>query len=167
MVLRSRRQVLEQEYIAHKHSRRSKSNREYVMRIVMQHPYSNACQQACIAMLAGVELQEVIRIVGEGRLGVGDKLDTCKHFGIVLSEYKIVLQTFATREYGMTLTEIRKQYAGCPLWISQYDCMDTSYGHAVLLHHDTLYDPFYGVNPQHLWSRRLTDVCPVLSSPVN
>lgn len=133
---------------------------------VAQLPYVNACQQACIAMLAGVAITEVIAVVGDIRLGVSEREKACNHFGIVRKESKIIIQTFAIRECGKTLTEIKQEYSGCPLWLSLYDCMDSTYGHAVLFYNDILYDPWHGVNPQWLWSRRLSDACPILSCPV-
>lgn len=137
------------------------------MQLVSQLPnYPSACQQACIAMLAGTSLEEVVKLIGGDRLSYGEKYKACEHFGIKLEEHKLIVSAFPY-DKNKTLTQIQREYEGCPLWLSVYDRVDTSYGHATIFFRGSLYDPHHGINPHDwLWSRVISDAHPVLQCPV-
>lgn len=121
---------------------------------VSQSTYNNACQQACIAMLTEQSLPEVIRILGENRLDEKSKVD-------YLAERHIHLGP-ALMTHGLgnnSIGYLSKTYN--TLWCSLSDWKDVQYGHAILIHNRTVYDPDKGINPDWPSAKYISRIQPV------
>lgn len=117
------------------------------MKLVLQGNYHNACQQACLAMIIGVPIEDIIALVGAHRMGKTEH-------DLVFEKYGVSRADRCTKIEGIgldSLVGLRKRNS--TLMLSVYDCMDANYAHAVLLHEGNLYDPYLGLNPQWPWSR--------------
>jgi len=119
------------------------------MKLVLQGQYQTACQQACLAMLADISIEDIIALVGPKRM------DQAEH-DKVFEKYGVSRADRCTNVMGIgldSLVGLRKRDP--TLMLSLYDCMDANYGHAVLLHEGNLYDPYLGMNPSWSWSRHI------------
>lgn len=120
------------------------------MKLVLQTTYNEACQQACCAMLAGVSLEEIISLVGPGRMGNVEHEQVVARYGKGRANHGRFIEHF-TRENNALLGVLARD--GDTHWLSVADCLDVQYAHAVLLHQGQLYDPWCGINPMWPWSR--------------
>lgn len=117
------------------------------MELVLQGSYGEACQQSCVAMLAGVTLEDVISLVGPGRMGMAEH-ERCRE------KYRA-----GRHDSGILVQPMGKDCLGAlmkcneTLWLSVADCLDPQFGHAVLLHKGQLFDPAQGMNPAWPWNR--------------
>lgn len=127
--------------------------------LVLQGQYHNACQQACLAMLAGVTVEEVVSFIGDHRLDGSDRQKVCDKYGIVLD--KVSYQ--ATWMDVYRIGKMAKVHG--TLLIDQFDWFDTAFGHNILLHNGQLYDPALGMNPHYPWTRVFGKSRPVISAP--
>jgi len=120
------------------------------MKLVLQKEYWFACQQACIAMLAGVELKEVIDLVGPEILTL-ERRDKCHaYFGLVKPATGKFVHVLGGN-YGYNLSELMKEH---DTWLCYvYDWVDDTYAHNVIIHEGSLYDPRDGIDPEWPWSR--------------
>jgi len=125
------------------------------VKLVLQGEHPNACQQACIAMLAGVELADVIAVIGSEALGGQGREQALAHFGLKLSRVGFTVEGWGENCLGA----LRKKYP--TLWLRMSDCLDPGYGHAALLHENQVYDPFWGLNPRWPWHRYVSHATPV------
>jgi hypothetical protein len=126
---------------------------------VSQLPYSNCCQQACIAMLAGVTLAEVIALVGDARMGSMESKKCEEKFGIKFG------RGFFTEAYGYhTVGGLSKNNRA--LWCGVWDSLDPGFAHNVLIVDRALYDPYVGINPAWPWSRYISQVTIVEAAPM-
>lgn len=131
------------------------------MNLVLQHPHAEACQHACVAMVAGVTLKDVIRVVGhERRLGIDERIRALAHFGIEHTAESFMVGVFAATNDNCLGYLIRNHRT---LWCSVYSIVDGNYGHAVLIHDQQLYDPWHGLNPQWPWHRMIGSAAPIRS----
>lgn len=130
------------------------------MKLVKQDGYPHACQQACIAILAGCDLRRVLDIpgVGDGRIGEAERLRACAQLGIELSETSTIVDGFDWGEERTLACLMRKSGT---LLASVYDAINPNYAHAVVIHGSQLYDPTSGINPSWPWSRFFGKVRPV------
>lgn len=124
------------------------------MKLVLQHPYPIACLLACIAMLEGVTLEEVIRIAGSSEPPYGEPAKRLKaHFGtdyVCLSGP--IIQGWGERTLGGFIRE------GKTMIGSVSSCIDPNYSHAVVIHEGRLYDPWHGIDPSWRWDRYIGSV---------
>lgn len=125
------------------------------MRLVKQDNHET-CQQACIAMLAGIALDDVVQLVGDRALATSDRRRAFDHFRIKYPE----------DEAGWPVDSIEKTLpffmrAHRTLWCQVLDARDPAWGHAVLLHARHLYDPWRGIDPSWPWSRWIWKVMPI------
>jgi hypothetical protein len=109
-------------------------------------------------MLAGVELFEVINVVGQERLGTSERIKALKHFEVELEEWGYVVESFGKG----TMASLTHKYK--TLWVSVFDSVDVHFAHAALVHNGKLYDPHYGLNPTWTWSRYIGQATPVVGS---
>lgn len=119
------------------------------MKIVRQSNHET-CQQACIAMLGGVELEEVIRLVGDRALATNERREAFAHFGIRYPEGEIgsvvgIVETPLVK----LMREHKYLYCGVSDW------KDPSWGHAVVIYDSHIYDPWRGIDPEWPWTRHI------------
>lgn len=117
------------------------------MNLVLQGQYTNACQQACCAMLANVSIEEIIALVGPERMGKTEHDKVFEKYGVSRADTCTNVEGIGLN----SLVGLRKRNS--TLMLSVYDTMDANYAHAVLLHEGNLYDPYLGINPHWPWSR--------------
>jgi hypothetical protein len=118
------------------------------------------CQQACVAMLAGVTIEEVIGFIGDKALGTAERHKCHERFGI-------------GRPSGASWHMVDAVEHTLAKWVKAYRVLegsvlctrDPSYAHAVLLVDGHLYDPWRGIDPEWPWSRFIWKVQQVV--PVN
>jgi hypothetical protein len=127
--------------------------------LVLQGSYGNACQQACLAMLAGVPLSEVISFIGDHRLSREDHDKVCAYYGIEIDPVGYRPAWMDTYRVG----KMAKDHS--TLLVSQFDWLDTAFSHCVLLHNGMMYDPAMGINPHWPWTRVIGMLSPVLKAP--
>jgi hypothetical protein len=114
------------------------------------------CQQACIAMLAGVVIKSVIERVGDRALDLTTRRQAFEHFGITYPESE---RGFLINAAERNLVQLVKEHR--TLWCTVADWKDESYGHAVLVYDGHLYDPWRGIDPSWPWSRHIWKAMPV------
>jgi hypothetical protein len=119
------------------------------MKIVLQTNHET-CQHACIAMLAGVSIEAVIELVGDRALDATARRRAFDHFGI----------TYPAGEAGSVvgivetpLVKLMRDHR--TLLCSVADWKDPSWGHAVLIYDQHLYDPWRGIDPEWPWTRHV------------
>jgi len=128
------------------------------MELVEQKPYSKACTLACIAMIEGVSMQEIIDLCDykEGSATHKHRELLADHFCredvYCSSGYMIE----GTKVNGRALEQLHKEHG--TLFCHVSDSLDFSFGHSVILHDNNLYDPHFGLNPQWTWSRHISRV---------
>lgn len=119
------------------------------MRIVLQNNHET-CQQACIAMLAGVELEAVVALVGDRALGTAERRKAFAHFGITYPEGE---SSGAISIVETPLIKLLRDHR--TLWCSVADWKNPDWGHAVLAYDRHLYDPWRGIDPDWPWTRHV------------
>lgn len=127
--------------------------------LVLQGSHSNACQQACLAMLAGVTVEEVVSFIGDHRLMREDVRKVCERYDIEIDP--VGYQSTWMDKYR--IGKMAKDYG--TLMVSQFDWFDTAFGHCVLIHNGQLYDPALGMNPHYPWTRVFGFTSPVSRAP--
>lgn len=129
------------------------------MKLIRQDGYSTGCQQSCLAMLAGVTLEEIIYMVGPQAMGHHEFMKVCDHFKIAVGSRWIM-------EYmgGTSLGGLVNRKRTCVL--SQAEAGNINYAHAVLLHKGQLADPFHGMNPSYPWRRWFYSAIEILDAPM-
>jgi hypothetical protein len=137
------------------------------MQLVSQGGFSEACQQAVIAMIAGVTITDVIAVVGSKRLNREQQNVALDYFDCKVADAYIRVENLGERCLGV----LRKEHKA--LWLTVLDALDPAFSHSVLMVDSQLFDPHYGVNPHWPWSHyvcyvRVVEVAPILgmgSSP--
>lgn len=130
------------------------------MELVLQTTYPEGCQQACCAMLSGVSIEEIISLVGVGRMGNVEHEAVVTKYGKGRANHGKFIEHFTRDRNAMLGVLVRE---GGPHWLSLADCRDVQYAHAVLLHQGNLYDPWCGLNPMWPWSRYIQRVWEVIT----
>lgn len=126
------------------------------IKLVLQHPYPKACQHACIAMLAGAALEEVLAVAPSMPMSYEDRLKAWGHFGIEADgRSNIHIEVYGND----TPSCLCRRHP--TILFSTFSHLDLSYSHQVLWHQGTLYDPLRGINPSWPWHERLSVACPV------
>lgn len=119
------------------------------MELIRQDGFPDCCQQACIAMVSGKTLEEVIKMVGHSRrMGIGERNGILDSLGIKREIGKHGGEFLASGWNNIP------QLKGTHL-CSVYSFIDKDYAHAVVLHDGVLYDPWHGINPDWPWHRRI------------
>jgi hypothetical protein len=129
-----------------------------MIRHVSQHGFPTACQQSVIAMLAGVELRDVIALFGFGPMSCSERVKACDHFGIVLGD-RVLIEGYGNE----TLTCLMDRHRALFLSVSEHG--NPQFRHCVLWHGGTLYDPALGVNPAWPWRYHVTIAQIVAGAP--
>lgn len=129
------------------------------MRLVRQNNHET-CQQACIAMLAGVEVEEVIKVIGDRALGMKERRTAFDHFNIVYPDKE---SGFVVGQTENPLPKLMRDHR--MLWCNVADAKDPNWGHAVLIYDRHIYDPWRGIDPEWPWSRHIWKAMPVVSAP--
>ena len=124
------------------------------MKLVLQHPYPNACALACLAMLADVTLDAVIKANGGSseRPPYETRNRLFTHFGIALPKEGYLIESFGDQ----TVAALMKKHS--TMLCSVYSYIDGNFGHYVVLHEGQLYDPWDGMNPAWPWHRHIGQV---------
>lgn len=126
------------------------------LKLVLQAPYQNCCQQACIAMLTGMPLGTVIAELGDGRLGAIERRLFLASHGVEHSD-----QVHITEALGdNAIAALMRKYT--TMWVTVFSCVESGYGHACILHNGDLYDPYDGVNPHWPWHRYIAQIAPIV-----
>jgi|SRR5208282_2883724 len=124
------------------------------MNLILQNPYSTACQQACIAMLIDKSLEYVITLLGKERLDFFTRRDFLKSHRVIIENKGYVVSGFG--ENG--LSYLVNKY---PLtWIS-YTNLNNGECHACLIYEKHLYDPFRGIDPILPWYWYISQLNPI------
>lgn len=116
---------------------------------VSQGEYRDACTQACLAMICGISLEEVIKEVGPARLGSTNASRFLKPRGMQVGAAYVV-EGFGCQSLPFLVSHNNT------LWCSVYDALDRDFAHSVLIGEGDLLDPVHGVNPSWPWSRMIT-----------
>lgn len=129
------------------------------MRLVRQDNHET-CQQACIAMLAGVTLDDVVRFAGDKALGTMERRAAFDQFRI----------TYPESEAGFVVGQIEHPLARVIrdhrlLLCSVADAKNGSWGHAVLIYDQHLYCPWRGIDPEWPWTRHIWKAMPITAAP--
>lgn len=114
----------------------------YPLNYVTQRPHEDACQQACIAMLTGKCLKDVIELCGSGRINKDTRDAACPN---VKFEHPISIDALGVCSLGHLL---RHNHI---LWCTVGSHIDLNMNHSVLISDSILYDPWCGVNPEWPW----------------
>lgn len=132
-----------------------------MIRHVSQHPHPKACQQAVIAMLAGVPLADVLAIVGNDALAWRERERACKHFGIELTGDRVIVEALGS---GCVGALIQKYPA---TWVHIGDARNVNLAHHALIvrEGERMLDPHYGENPLWPWSHYVVFAQGVIPSP--
>lgn len=125
------------------------------MRLVRQTNHES-CQQACIAMLAGVELETVIALVGDKALGTTERRTAFDHFGITYPEGEAGAPISIVETPLIKLMRDHKA-----LLCSVADWKDPNWGHAVVIYDMHIYDPWRGIDPEWPWTRHVWKAMPI------
>src|SRR4051794_25825618 len=101
------------------------------MQLVMQHPHSCACQQACIAMLANRTIDQVIADAGtDGKIDISIRSRLHSLYGLTPPNYSYAIAPFENNDRSlMWLMNSHKT-----LLCSVYDWKDIHYAHAIVIH---------------------------------
>ena len=129
------------------------------MRLVRQDNHET-CQQACIAMLAGVTLDQVVQIVGDHALGMDERRKAFEHFGIAYPQGE---SGFVVGQVENPLVRLIRDHR--LLWCSVACVRDGSYGHAVLIYDRHMYDPWRGIDQDWPWTRHIWKAMPIERAP--
>jgi hypothetical protein len=127
--------------------------------LVSQTGYPTGCQQACVAMLAKVNLEEVIHIVGPQALGFDELKKACDHYKVELGS-KWIMDYYGGYSLG-GLVRKNKTFI-----LSQCEAGNIHYSHAVLLHKGQLYDPYHGIDPTFTWRRWFYAAQEIVDAPL-
>lgn len=125
------------------------------MKLVTQHPHSKACMLACVAMIEGVSLQEVIQLAGSDQPPSEDsRRKITEHFGKeeFYNHRSWRVENYTNRSVGALI----KQHTTLLCAVSS--SIDPNFAHAVVIHNNDLYDPHAGMNPTWPWDRVITRV---------
>lgn len=109
-------------------------------------------------MLAGVDLQTVIRDAGHDRqLDLTERERLYAKYKLDVPNMSPIIAPFsASANLGDMLRKDR------PLLCSVLSWTDPHFAHAVVIHEKTLYDPALGVNPAWPWDRVIWRALPVV-----
>lgn len=100
------------------------------MKLVMQ-PTSETCGQACIAMIAGRRIEEVIRdMKTSGPTSIGQLIEILDFYGVKHAERNIRISKKNPVPYKYSILTVHT---------------DGGYTHWVLLHDNKYYDPEFGL----------------------
>ena len=100
------------------------------MELVLQ-PKSTACGQACIAMIAGQKIEDVIRIMKtDGPTSIGQLIDALDHFQIRHGGKNVRISKKNPVPYGYSILTVHT---------------DAGYTHWSLLYDGKYYDPELGL----------------------
>jgi hypothetical protein len=125
------------------------------MNLVRQDGFPQACQQACIAMIADVALTDVVAMVGTEPLSFADRTRALTHFGFAEDRSRYIVQGYGRDCLGALIR--RHKVMLCRL----ADCLNVQFSHCVLISDGRMLDPDYGENPVWPWSRYVVDAGPV------
>lgn len=113
--------------------------------IIHQPPGSGSCGQACVAMAAGVTIEEAVRVIGkDGDTGAGDLVRGLRALGVTCKRLPVYSR----------------------LRLDQYAILGIVYldndrtGHWMLLWDGTIYDPAVKVQSPHPW--RIEEIVRIL-----
>jgi hypothetical protein len=127
------------------------------VKLVLQGQHSKACHHACIAMLAGRDLQNVIRDAGHDvqlDLTIREKLYDLYRLNVPRTRF--IIQPFSD---GQGLAELMRNHR--TLLCSAMSWKDPGYAHSIVIHDGELYDPSDGMNPNWPWHRVIAMATPV------
>jgi hypothetical protein len=127
------------------------------MKLVMQQPHMSACKQACIAMLSGKTLEQVISDAGTDEkidLSIRQRLFALYGIGGEI-DLSWINEPFSDHSFGALAREHET------LLCSVYSWVNENYAHAVIFHRGELYDPYDGMNPEWPWHRFIGQITPV------
>lgn len=124
------------------------------MEYISQHPHPEACQHACLAMLAGVSLKSVIDLVGDKRLGVNERKIVCEKFSIPLTERRYLVEAFGENAIGNLIQKHKT------ILCSVYSALSIDFAHCVVIHDQKMFDPSMGINPSWPWNYYIGSVDP-------
>jgi hypothetical protein len=130
-----------------------------MIRHVSQHPHPKACQQAVIAMLAGVQLADVLAVVGNDALAWKERERACAHFGIKLTEDRVIVESVGSLCMGALI----QKYPA--VWVHIGDCRNVNFAHSSLIVGERMLDPHYGENPLWPWSHYMVFAQGIIPSP--
>lgn len=130
------------------------------MKLVRQNNHET-CQQACIAMLGNVELEDVVRLVGDRALGTNERRQAFDHFRIKYPEGE---SGFVISIVETPLIRLMRDHKY--LLCSVADWKDPSWGHAVVIHDMHIYDPWRGIDPEWPWTRHVWKATPMCEEAV-
>ncbi len=100
------------------------------MELIYQ-PTSETCGQACIAMITGKSIEEVIKdMKTSGPTSIGQLIEILDFYGIMHAEKNIRISKKNPVPYEFSLLTVHTHMG---------------YTHWVVLYHDKYYDPEYGV----------------------
>ena len=129
------------------------------MKLVSQAGWPDACQQACIAMLADLPIEDVIAVVGDQRLGTSERRSAWLRFNIAIPDEGFLIQPYGSGSLARLMKEFPR------LWCGVMDARNSMFSHCVVIDNGNLYDPHYGLNPQWPWSHYVMQVQPILGCP--
>lgn len=129
------------------------------MRLVRQDNHET-CQQACIAMLGGVTLDDVVAFVGHKALGMEQRRAAFNRFRI---QYPEAEEGFVVGQVENPLARLIRDHR--LMWCNVSCAKNGSWGHAVLIYDGHLYDPWRGIDPEWPWSRHIWKAMPITAAP--
>ena len=119
------------------------------MKIIRQTNH-DTCQQACIAMLAGVEIETVIALIGDRALGTNERRKAFDRFEIAYPDGE---NGSVVGIVENPLVKLMREHR--TLFCSVSDWKDPGWGHAVVIYEKHLYDPWRGIDPDWPWTRHI------------
>ena len=103
-------------------------------------PTKNSCGQTCVAMIAGVSAEDVIKVIGRGCTSHTDRKKALFHFGISFAEHITRYRGEKIPNYSICVLHLNKEKnTHCAVW---YD--------------GKFYDPYHGILDEHLPGIRVT-----------
>lgn len=109
---------------------------------VSQKPFLICCQQACIAMLSGKSLSEIISLSGYKKLRSDERSRVLEKYNIEISSMGYIVEGVGDNCIGAL---IKKHNI---LWCNLSSWKDPNYAHAVIIADETVFDPLDGINPK-------------------
>lgn len=128
------------------------------MELIRQEGHPKACILACIAMVEGATLDEVIRVAGSDQPPSAEaRTKIAWHFG---REEMYQAKSYAVAHYSdQCLAQFMRDYR--TLMVSLSSCVNPNFAHCAVLHEGNLYDPHYGYNPMYPWDITIMRVSPI------
>ena len=122
------------------------------MKLVMQHPHPQACELACLAMLADVTLDDIIKLVGSPRKPDSPDAERVREaLGLRIVD-AMVVDGMGARCLGYLIPKHKTMIA------TLSSCVDVQFAHAVVIHGGQCYDPHWGMNPSWPWDKYISFV---------